>query len=69
MKQYLVFAYAAYYPSGGWSDFQGSFDSASDAFNFADNYTGECSGGIEVIDLESEKDIYIYPNHRMGYFA
>lgn len=31
MKQYLLFAYAGYYPSGGWHDFCGDFDTIEDA--------------------------------------
>lgn len=69
MKRYLVFIYPSYYPGGGWSDFVGSFVSSQEAFDFADAYKGENSGGTEVIDLESEEDIYIYPQHREGYFA
>lgn len=69
MKRYLVFAYPSYYPSGGWTDFQGSFASSQEAFDFADAYKGEQSDGVEVIDLETEQDIYVYPQHREGYFV
>lgn len=69
MKRYLAFAYPAYYPGGGWSDHIGSFDSSDAALAFVDAYKGEQSGGIEVIDLETEQDIYVYPQHREGYFA
>ncbi len=31
MKQFLLFAGDQYYPSGGWSDFQGDFDSVDAA--------------------------------------
>lgn len=31
MKRYLLFQGVLYYPSGGWSDFQGSFDTAEEA--------------------------------------
>ena len=31
MKKYLVFGGDYYYPSGGWEDFQGGFDSLDDA--------------------------------------
>lgn len=31
MKRYLLFAGSNYYPSGGWDDFEGSFDSAAEA--------------------------------------
>jgi hypothetical protein len=69
MKRYLMFAYPAYYPGGGWCDFQKSFDNLQEAFDFADSFTGESSGGIEIIDLETEADIYVYPKDREGYFA
>jgi len=69
MKRYLVFAYPSYYPGGGWCDFQGSFTSSQQAFDHADNLKCETSGGIEVIDLETETDIYVYPKDREGYFA
>jgi len=31
MKQYLLFAYAGYYPAGGWHDLCGDFDTIEDA--------------------------------------
>lgn len=31
MKRYLLFAGHLYYPSGGWDDFQGDFDSVEAA--------------------------------------
>jgi hypothetical protein len=31
LKPYLLFAGDNYYPSGGWDDFAGEFDSADDA--------------------------------------
>lgn len=31
MKKYLLFAGSQYYPSGGWNDFKGDFDSIHDA--------------------------------------
>lgn len=34
MKQYLLFAGSRYYPCGGWNDFQGSFDSITEAIGF-----------------------------------
>lgn len=59
MKRYLVFAYPAYYPSGGWGDFKAAFDTAEEAITFASNITS-ASGGKEVIDLETGEDIYTY---------
>lgn len=64
MKQYLVFAYDAYYPAGGWDDFKGSFDNEQDALVFADSIEPKYSGGVEVVDLKTEKDIYVYRQHR-----
>ena len=32
MRRFLLFAYDAYYPSGGWSDFLDSYDTAAEAF-------------------------------------
>lgn len=31
MRRYLLFAFAQYYPCGGWSDFEGSFDTVEEA--------------------------------------
>lgn len=31
MKKFLLFGYDAYYPSGGWNDFEGSFDTIDEA--------------------------------------
>lgn len=31
MKKFLLFAGAHYYPSGGWGDFRGAFDTVEDA--------------------------------------
>jgi hypothetical protein len=32
MKRFLLFAGDTYYPSGGWRDFQGDYESVEDAF-------------------------------------
>lgn len=31
MKRFLLFSYAAYYPSGGWSDLYDSYDTLEEA--------------------------------------
>jgi hypothetical protein len=31
MKRYLVFAGSVYYPSGGWDDFVGAYDTITEA--------------------------------------
>lgn len=64
MKRWLVFAYEAYYPGGGWSDFKRGFCFEQLAIEYADSIFEKYNGGVEVIDLESEKDIYVYPEHR-----
>lgn len=64
MKRYHVFAYAAYYPGGGWTDHEGSFHDKNEAVVFADSLRSTWTGGVEVIDLETEEDIYVYPQHR-----
>ena len=65
MKRYLVFAYEAYYPGGGWSDFKKSFVDKNLAIQYADDIESKYSGGVEVIDLEIETDIYVYLNKRI----
>lgn len=64
MKRYLVFACEAYYPGGGWSDFQRAFGFEQEAIDYADSIQAKWSGGVEVVDLESLEDIYIYPKDR-----
>lgn len=64
MKRYLVFACEAYYPGGGWCDFQKSFGFQQEAIDYADSIQAKWSGSVEVVDLESEQDIYVYPQHR-----
>jgi hypothetical protein len=63
MKRYYVFGYDAYYPGGGWSDFKKSFINKDAAIAYADSL--KCGGGIEVIDIKTEEDIYIYPHYRV----
>ncbi len=31
MKRYLLFKFDQYYPSGGWKDFKGAFDTIKEA--------------------------------------
>jgi hypothetical protein len=60
----MVFAYPAYYPGGGWSDFVCSFDTEGEAIECADAHAKGNDGGIEVIDCRTGEDIYVYPLHR-----
>jgi hypothetical protein len=64
MKRYHVFAYEAFYPGGGWSDHVGSFDNRDEAIAYADALAPKFSGGVEVVAMETEEDIYVYPQHR-----
>jgi hypothetical protein len=36
-KRYIVFAYNQYYPSGGWNDYQGSYETVDEAKAAAKN--------------------------------
>jgi len=38
MKRYLLFCGDRYYPSGGWEDFKGSFNSIEDAIAAAQGF-------------------------------
>jgi hypothetical protein len=37
MKRFLLFTFDTYYPSGGWSDFKGSFDTEAEALHAYNN--------------------------------
>lgn len=57
-KRYLLFTYDTYYPSGGWSDFDGSFDSIDEIVEYLkeQDYKCDCK---EIIDLETGDDVYL----------
>ena len=50
LKQFLVFAYNGYYPSGGWNDFQDSFDSLEAA---AESLTMSDADFANIVDLQT----------------
>ena len=52
LERYLLFAGDTYYPSGGWSDFQASFDTMLEA-----QEAGPLCGGDwwHVVDTESNR--------------
>ena len=52
MKRYLLFAYDEYYPSGGWYDFRGSFDSIEEAKKFCDRVNRDWA---EIVDSQEGK--------------
>ena len=37
MKRYLLFMYYDYYPSGGWNDFAGDYDTVEEALKVERN--------------------------------
>jgi hypothetical protein len=54
LKRFLLFTFAAYYPCGGWGDFEGDFDTAEEAIAAAKNDKPEL---YQVIDSETKKDV------------
>lgn len=59
MKHYLVFAYDAYYPCGGWNDFQASFDTLEEAKAYVDGPHEYNYGFWSVIDSFTGKEVEI----------
>ena len=56
MKRYLLFCGFAFYPLGGWWDFEGSFDSITEAwaeYRSKMNESGEPLDWAHIIDTES----------------
>ena len=52
IKRFLVFTYDEYYPTGGWNDFRGSFETEQEIFNLCKRST---HGNIR---FNGDKDIY-----------
>lgn len=44
MKRYAVFSFWEFYPTGGWNDFVGSFDTLDEAMS---------QDGVQVVDLQT----------------
>lgn len=59
IKQYLIFAGHYYYPSGGWSDFQDSFDTLEEAEEMALYFYSISKDWVQIIDLKSGKETYV----------
>lgn len=51
-KRYLLFVFYDYYPSGGWDDFAGSFDTIENA---AITAAASREDNFQVVDSESLK--------------
>jgi hypothetical protein len=50
MKRYLLFTFTSYYPSGGWKDFSGSFDTEMGAVQAAVTQASEGDEHYQVVD-------------------
>lgn len=55
MGRYLVFAGHFYYPSGGWDDFKGSFDSLKDAKKQARDTFDKGCDWYHVVDSVTQR--------------
>lgn len=55
MKRFLVFQYSNFYPSGGWHDFYGGYDSDDEKAAIAEELDGL---PWHVVDSQTHKIIY-----------
>jgi hypothetical protein len=64
MKRFLVFAFDTYYPGGGWTDFEASFDTLEEARAHAktliDPKLPAPVGNAHVVDLETGDQFHDY---------
>jgi hypothetical protein len=51
MKKYLLFNYSNYYPGGGFNDFEDSFDTIQEAFDFWEYKKQYCL--YQIIDKDT----------------
>jgi hypothetical protein len=54
VKRYATFAYDCYYPTGGWSDFRGAFDTPEEARAHLATLGYDIK---EVIDLHTGEEV------------
>lgn len=52
MKRFILFAGSNYYPSGGWSDFEGSFDDLEEA-----RKAGTGNDWHQVVDTQTWEEV------------
>ena len=52
MKRYLLFCFDQEYPSGGWNDFRGSYDTAEEA---SSNATHDCQVPMRCGGISTQK--------------
>lgn len=53
IKRYVVFAGEHYYPSGGWGDYRGSFDTLEEAQALIGTLGPSTYDWAHVVDLET----------------
>lgn len=59
LKRYLVFAGAAYYPSGGWKDYRAECDSLDEAKAYCDGYmSGDRHYWAHVVETDTHEIVY-----------
>lgn len=54
LKRFLLFTYDDFYPSGGWNDFKGSFDTLEEA---KEARKASSSYYCNIIDTETGEDV------------
>ena len=64
MKKYFIFAYYAYYPGGGMSDFAGAHDTIEEAISDAEKIAGGDWDYVEVWDMEDVEKVWEYEYER-----
>lgn len=65
VKRFLVFSFDSYYPSGGWNDFKGSYDTLEEA-EYAMNEKPKLGyyDNNHIVDSTTGKVVAtFYPNH------
>lgn len=55
MKKLMLFGHEDYYPSGGWGDFKGDFDTVEEAQAFIDAQRHK-NDTYDLIDTETKED-------------
>jgi hypothetical protein len=57
VKRFVAFSGADYYPSGGWGDFFGSFDTRDEAVAALAARTKFIGDWTQIVDLETGEDV------------
>jgi hypothetical protein len=59
VKRYLLFVYPRFYPSGGWHDFEGSFDSIAGALAHVPNvWLVSADSLVHVVDAQTGQIVH-----------